>query len=74
MYEFIQLIGWTPLIELKRIVAKEGINVRLIGKMEAYQPLSSVKDRCALRFVTNKSYSFLATDSAKLQEHNPMLD
>jgi len=44
-----QLIGWTPLIELKNIAKKDGIYARLIGKIEPYQPLSSVKDRSALR-------------------------
>ncbi|OAY83965.1 Bifunctional L-3-cyanoalanine synthase/cysteine synthase D1, partial [Ananas comosus] len=47
----IQLIGWTPLIELKRIANKDGINARVIGKFESYQPLSSVKDRSALRMI-----------------------
>ncbi|CAN6172538.1 unnamed protein product [Urochloa humidicola] len=46
-----QLIGWTPLIELKRIASKDGIDARIIGKMEAYQPLCSVKDRSALRMI-----------------------
>nr|CAB3469514.1 unnamed protein product [Digitaria exilis] len=46
-----QLIGWTPLIELKRIASKDGVGVRIVGKMEAYQPLCSVKDRSALRFI-----------------------
>lgn len=44
----VQLIGWTPLIEMKNIAKKEGIQARLVGKMEAYQPLFSVKDRTAL--------------------------
>ncbi|KAK3128399.1 hypothetical protein QOZ80_6BG0461040 [Eleusine coracana subsp. coracana] len=46
-----QLIGWTPLIELKRITCKDGIDARVIGKIEAYQPLCSVKDRCALGMI-----------------------
>ncbi|KAK3152528.1 hypothetical protein QOZ80_2BG0160210 [Eleusine coracana subsp. coracana] len=46
-----QLIGWTPLIELKNIAKKDGIDARLIGKIEPYQPLSSVKDRSALRLI-----------------------
>ncbi|WVZ77288.1 hypothetical protein U9M48_025172 [Paspalum notatum var. saurae] len=46
-----QLIGWTPLIELKNIAKKDGINARLIGKIEPYQPLSSIKDRSALRLI-----------------------
>ncbi|CAD6337697.1 unnamed protein product [Miscanthus lutarioriparius] len=36
---FLQLIGWTPLIELKRIAGKEGVDARIVGKVEAYQPL-----------------------------------
>ncbi|KAJ6832403.1 bifunctional cystathionine gamma-lyase/cysteine synthase-like [Iris pallida] len=46
-----QLVGWTPLIELKRIVEKDGVDARLVGKIESYQPLSSVKDRSALRMI-----------------------
>ncbi|GJN00912.1 hypothetical protein PR202_ga18139 [Eleusine coracana subsp. coracana] len=48
---FAALIGWTPLIELKRITSKDGIDARVIGKIEAYQPLCSVKDRCALGMI-----------------------
>ncbi|CAA6666130.1 unnamed protein product [Spirodela intermedia] len=44
-----QLIGWTPLLELKPIEQKDGVDARLVAKMETYQPLSSVKDRAALR-------------------------
>ncbi|RLM55886.1 hypothetical protein C2845_PM10G02760 [Panicum miliaceum] len=40
-----QLIGWMPLIELKPIASKDGVDARIVGKMEAYQPLCSVKDR-----------------------------
>jgi cysteine synthase A len=46
----LQLIGWTPLIELKRIAGKDGVDARIVGKIEAYQPLCSVKDRSALRY------------------------
>uniref|UniRef100_A0ACD5ZSM0 Uncharacterized protein n=1 Tax=Avena sativa TaxID=4498 RepID=A0ACD5ZSM0_AVESA len=46
-----QLIGWTPLVEMKNIAKKDGIEARLVGKMEAYQPLCSVKDRSALRMI-----------------------
>lgn len=49
-----QLIGWTPLVEMKNIAKKEGVQARLVGKMEAYQPLCSVKDRSALRCVHAK--------------------
>uniref|UniRef100_A0A0D9VDX0 Tryptophan synthase beta chain-like PALP domain-containing protein n=1 Tax=Leersia perrieri TaxID=77586 RepID=A0A0D9VDX0_9ORYZ len=46
-----QLIGWTPLIELKNVATKDGISARLVGKIEPYQPLCSVKDRSALRLI-----------------------
>ncbi|KAM0944727.1 putative cysteine synthase [Dioscorea sansibarensis] len=46
-----QLVGWTPLVELKQIVLKEGLDVRIVGKLEFYQPLSSIKDRSALRMI-----------------------
>ncbi|AQL02087.1 Pyridoxal-5'-phosphate-dependent enzyme family protein [Zea mays] len=46
-----QLIGWTPLVELKRIASEAGIDARIVGKMEAYQPLCSIKDRSALRMI-----------------------
>jgi len=44
-----QLVGWTPLIEVKRIAQKDDGNARIVGKLECYQPLCSVKDRSALR-------------------------
>ncbi|KAF8732891.1 hypothetical protein HU200_015240 [Digitaria exilis] len=47
----VSLVGWTPLVELKRIVEKDDVNARIVGKLEFYQPLCSVKDRGALRFV-----------------------
>ncbi|KAK3131615.1 hypothetical protein QOZ80_6AG0508830 [Eleusine coracana subsp. coracana] len=46
-----QLVGWTPLIELNRITNKGNLNVRIVGKLESYQPLCSVKDRSALRMI-----------------------
>ncbi|KAJ4789094.1 Cysteine synthase [Rhynchospora pubera] len=46
-----ELIGWTPLVELKKIADKDGLDARLVAKLEFYQPLSSVKDRSALRMI-----------------------
>ncbi|KAF3333414.1 Cysteine synthase [Carex littledalei] len=46
-----ELIGWTPLVELKKITQKVGLDARLVAKLEFYQPLSSVKDRSALRMI-----------------------
>ncbi|KAJ4789095.1 Cysteine synthase [Rhynchospora pubera] len=46
-----ELIGWTPLVELKKISEKDGLDARLVAKLDFYQPLSSVKDRSALRMI-----------------------
>ncbi|BAF19798.1 cysteine synthase-like [Oryza sativa Japonica Group] len=56
-----QLIGWTPLVEMKNIAKNEGVQARLVGKMEAYQPLCSVKDRSALRMIEDAEEKGLIT-------------
>ena len=42
-----QLIGHTPLLELTRIEAAEGLKARLLAKLEYFNPAGSVKDRVA---------------------------
>lgn len=42
-----QLIGRTPLMELTRLGKSEGINARVLGKLEYFNPAGSVKDRIA---------------------------
>ena len=42
-----QLIGGTPLLELKHIEATEGLKARLLAKLEYFNPAGSVKDRIA---------------------------
>ena len=42
-----QLIGGTPLLELKRIEKSEGLAARLLVKLESRNPGGSVKDRVA---------------------------
>ena len=42
-----QLIGHTPLLELTHIEAAEGLEVRLLAKLEYFNPAGSVKDRVA---------------------------
>ena len=46
-----ELIGRTPMIELKRIEAAEGLSARLLAKLEKYNPGGSVKDRVALNMI-----------------------
>ena len=42
-----QLIGNTPLLELARLEQAEGLNARILGKLEYLNPAGSVKDRIA---------------------------
>ncbi len=42
-----QLVGNTPLLELKRIEKKERLGARLFAKLERFNPAGSVKDRAA---------------------------
>ncbi|KMZ58753.1 Cysteine synthase [Zostera marina] len=46
-----QLVGWTPMVELKHIMERDGLGSRLVGKIDFYQPLSSIKDRTALGMI-----------------------
>ena len=46
-----QLVGKTPLLELKNIEAAYGLNVRLLAKLECMNPAGSVKDRVALNMI-----------------------
>ena len=42
-----QLIGKTPLLELTNIEKKEGLEAKILGKLEYFNPAGSVKDRIA---------------------------
>lgn len=42
-----QLIGRTPLLELVHIEEEEGLEARILGKLEYFNPAGSVKDRIA---------------------------
>ena len=42
-----QLIGNTPLLELTHIERAEGLEARILGKLEYFNPAGSVKDRIA---------------------------
>ncbi len=42
-----QLIGKTPLLELRHIEEEEGLEARILAKLEYFNPAGSVKDRIA---------------------------
>ena len=46
-----ELIGNTPLIELTNIGKDHNLKVRLLAKVEAFNPGGSIKDRIALSMI-----------------------
>lgn len=42
-----ELVGKTPLLELKNIEKKYGLKAKLVAKLEYFNPAGSVKDRVA---------------------------
>ncbi len=50
-HQLTELIGRTPLLELHNIEKEEGLQARLIAKVEYFNPGGSVKDRIALAMI-----------------------
>ena len=48
-----ELIGRTPLLELKNFAKQQGAKARLLGKLEGMNPGGSAKDRVALAMITD---------------------
>lgn len=46
-----QLIGHTPLLELCNIEKEEGLGAKVLGKLEAFNPGGSAKDRVGLNMI-----------------------
>ncbi len=46
-----QLIGRTPILELKNVEKKMGLRARLFAKLEFFNPAGSVKDRVAKEII-----------------------
>ena len=46
-----QLIGRTPLLELANLQREEGLEARILAKLECFNPAGSVKDRVARAMV-----------------------
>ena len=47
----IDTIGNTPLVRFDKIAAKHGVKANLIGKLEFFNPLASVKDRIGVNLI-----------------------
>lgn len=49
----LELIGNTPLMQLERFAQKEGLNARILAKVESFNPLGSVKDRVGYALIAD---------------------
>jgi len=47
----IDTVGSTPLVRFKRLAAERGVEADILGKLEFFNPLASVKDRIGLSMV-----------------------
>ena len=64
----LDLVGKTPLVELKRIEEKEGLQAKLIAKVESFNPAGSVKDRIAKAMIED------AEEKGLLKEGSVIID
>ena len=64
----LELIGNTPLVELKNIEKIKGLNARVLVKLEYFNPAGSVKDRIAKAMIED------AEASGKLKEGSVIIE
>lgn len=62
------LIGNTPLVELTHIEEKEGLEARVVAKVEFFNPAGSVKDRIAKKMIEDAEKKGLIKPGATLIE------
>ena len=63
-----QLIGKTPLLELTHIEKEEGLQARLLAKLEYFNPAGSVKDRIAKAMIDDaESRGLLEADTVIIE-------
>lgn len=63
-----ELIGNTPLLELSNYKVNNGLNARIIGKLEYFNPAGSVKDRVALSMIEDAEAKGLLQPGATIIE------
>lgn len=64
----LDLVGKTPLVELKRIEEKEGLQAKLIAKVESFNPAGSVKDRTAKAMIEDAEAKGLLKEGSVIIE------
>ena len=69
----LDLVGKTPLVELKRIEEKEGLQAKLIAKVESFNPAGSVKDRIAKAMIEDAEAKGLLKEGSVIIEPTSLL-
>ena len=64
----LDLVGKTTLLELKRIEEKEGLQAKLIAKVESFNPAGSVKDRIAKAMIEDAEAKGLLKEGSVIIE------
>lgn len=69
VYESVdQLVGHTPLLELKRIEEAHGVSARILGKLEYFNPAGSIKDRIAKAMIDDAEAAGILKPGATIIE------
>lgn len=63
-----QLIGGTPLLEMTHIEREEGLEARILGKLEYFNPAGSVKDRIAKAMIDDAEKNGLLKSNSVIIE------
>ena len=63
-----QLVGKTPLLELVHIEKAEGLEAKVLGKLEYFNPAGSVKDRIAKAMIDDAEQTGLLKDGSVIIE------
>ena len=69
VYESVdQLVGHTPLLELKRVEEAHGVSARILGKLEYFNPAGSIKDRIAKEMIDDDEAAGILNPGATIIE------
>lgn len=63
-----ELVGNTPLMELNNFISHNKLNTKIIGKLEYFNPTSSIKDRAALNMLKS------AINSGKIDKDTVIIE
>ncbi|MBR1924236.1 MAG: cysteine synthase A [Ruminobacter sp.] len=63
-----ELVGGTPLLNLTKFTAKNGINAEIVAKIEYFNPSGSVKDRAALAMIEDAEKKGIISEGATIIE------